>query len=205
MLLRLVLARPRLFICILVGLAATFLIPESVAQQTVTRSIIGWNVGACLYLVLAARMMFWSSHESMRMRALAHDEGRIAVLVLVVAAAVMCIGAIVAELGVVKDLKGSLRYSHIALAALTIASSWAFTQVMFAQHYAHDYYAAQIKGNHGGLDFPGGEPPDYGDFVYFASVIGTSEQTADVSFTSRKMRRIGTVRCGLAFFLALAH
>ena len=192
----------RLFLCILVGLAATFLIPESVAQQTVTRSIIGWNVGACLYLVLAARMMFWSSHESMRMRALAHDEGRIAVLVLVlvVAAAVMCIGAIVAELGVVKDLKGSLRYSHIALAALTIVSSWAFTQVMFAQHYAHDYYAAQIKGEHGGLDFPGGQAPDYGDFVYFASVIGTSGQTADVSFTSRKMRRIDTVQCVLAFF-----
>ena len=41
-----------------------------------------------------------------------------------------------------------------------------------------------------GLDFPGGHPPDYGDFLYFASVIGTSGQTADVSFSSRKMRRI---------------
>ena len=200
MLLRLLLTRPRLFICILVGLVATLLIPQSLAQQTVTRSIIGWNVGACLYLVLAARMMFWSSHESMRLRALAHDEGRIAVLVLVVAAAVMCIGAIVAELAVVKDLRGSLRYGHIALAALTIVSSWAFTQVMFAQHYAHDYYASEIRGKHGGLDFPGGEPPDYGDFIYFASVIGTSGQTADVSFTSRKMRRTGTVQCVLAFF-----
>ena len=200
MLLRLLLTRPRLFICILVGLAATLLIPQSLAQQTVTRSIIGWNVGACLYLVLAARMMFWSTHKTMRMRALAHDEGRIAVLVLVVAAAVMCIGAIVAELAVVKDLRGSLRYGHIALAALTIMSSWAFTQVMFAQHYAHDYYAAQMKGEPGGLDFPGGHAPDYGDFIYFASVIGTSGQTADVSFTSRKMRRTGTVQCVLAFF-----
>ena len=200
MLLRLLLTRPRLFICILVGLAATLLIPQSLAQQTVTRSIIGWNVGACLYLVLAAHMMFWSTHETMRMRALAHDEGRIAVLVLVVAAAVMCIGAIVAELAVVKDLRGSLRYGHIALAALTIVSSWAFTQVMFAQHYAHDYYAAQMKGEAGGLDFPGGHAPDYGDFIYFASVIGTSGQTADVSFTSRKMRRTGTVQCVLAFF-----
>lgn len=199
-LLRLLLTRPRLLICILVGLAATLLIPQSLAQQTVTRSIIGWNVGACLYLVLAARMMFWSTHETMRMRALAHDEGRIAVLVLVVAAAVMCIGAIVAELAVVKDLRGSLRYGHIALAALTIVSSWAFTQVMFAQHYAHDYYAAQMKGEAGGLDFPGGHAPDYGDFIYFASVIGTSGQTADVSFTSRKMRRTGTVQCVLAFF-----
>ena len=200
LLMRLALARPRLVICTLLGLATSLLMPESLAQQTITRSIIGWNVGACLYLLLAARMMFWSSHESMRRRALAHDEGRIAGLVLVVAAAVMCIGAIVAELGVVKDLKGSLRYSHIALACLTIVSSWAFTQVMFAQHYAHDYYAMETKGESGGLDFPGGHAPDYGDFVYFATVIGTSGQTADVSFTTRKMRRIGTVQCVLAFF-----
>ncbi len=197
---RFVLARPRLLICFVIGLATALLLPQTLVQQTITKAIIGWNVGACLYLILAARMMFWSTHERMRVRALQHDEGRILVLVLVVSAALMCIGAIVAELAVVKDLKGTLRYGHIGLAVLTIVSSWAFTQVMFALHYAHDYYATEIRGEHGGLDFPGGHAPDYGDFVYFASVIGTSGQTADVSFTNRKMRRTGTVQCVLAFF-----
>jgi uncharacterized membrane protein len=136
----------------------------------------------------------------MRTRALLQDEGSVLVLILVVTAALMCIGAIVAELAVVKDLKGQIRYAHIALAALTIATSWAFTQTMFALHYAHDFYATTVRGEHGGLDFPGGHLPDYGDFIYFASVIGTSGQTADVSFTSRKMRRTGTVHCVLAFF-----
>jgi uncharacterized membrane protein len=145
-------------------------------------------------------MMFWSSHERMRTRALQHDEGRVLVLALVVTAAVMCIGAIVAELAVVKDLKGQARYAHVALALLTIVSSWAFTQLMFALHYAHDYYANEIRCQHGGLDFPGGHAPDYGDFLYFSSVIGTSGQTADVSFTSRQMRRTGMVHCVLAFF-----
>ena len=200
LLIRLVLARPRLLICFVVGLATALLLPQALVQQTITKAIVGWNVGACLYLILAARMMFWSTHERMRVRAFQHDEGRTVVLVLVVTAALMCIGAIVAELAVVKDLKGTLRYGHIGLAALTIVSSWAFTQVMFALHYAHDYYATEIRGEHGGLDFPGGHAPDYGDFVYFASVIGTSGQTADVSFTSRKMRRTGTVQCVLAFF-----
>lgn len=197
---RLLLARPRLFSSIAIGVASALLLPESVAQQAVTRAIIGWNVCAVLYLVLAMKMMFWSSHERMRTRALQHDEGSTVVLLLVITAALMCIGAIVAELAVVKDLKGTLRYTHIALAALTIASSWAFTQTMFALHYAHDYYVSAIHGEHGGLDFPGGHPPDYGDFLYFASVIGTSGQTADVSFSSRKMRRTGTVHCVLAFF-----
>jgi uncharacterized membrane protein len=198
--LRLLLARPRLFSCIAIGFATAFLLPESAAKQTVTRAIIGWNVGAILYLILAMRMMFWSTHERMRARALRQDEGNTIVLILVITAALMCIGAIVAELAVVKDLKGELRYAHIGLAGLTIATSWAFTQTMFALHYAHVYYVTDFQGNHGGLEFPGGHPPDYGDFLYFASVIGTSGQTADVSLSSRKMRRIGMVHCVLAFF-----
>ena len=198
--LRVLLARPRLLICVMVGVATTLLLPQALVHEAIARAIIGWNVGACLYLVLAARMMFWSTHERMRARALQHDEGRILVLILVVTAAVMCVGAIVVELGVVKELKGAARYGHIALTILTIVSSWAFTQLMFALHYAHDYYATEARGMHGGLDFPGGHAPDYGDFLYFSSVIGTSGQTADVSFTSRKMRRTGAVHCVLAFF-----
>lgn len=199
-LVRLVLARPRLLICLFIGLATAVLMPETLAQRMITKGIIGWNVGASLYLLLASRMMFWSTHERMRTRALQHDEGRVLVLVLVVSAAFMCIGAIVAQLAVVKELHGTLRYAHIALAVLTIISSWAFTQFMFALHYAHDYYVTEIHGEHGGLDFPGGHPPDYGDFLYFACVIGTSAQTADVSFTSRRMRRTGLLHCVLAFF-----
>jgi len=200
LLVRLVLARPRLLSCVVIGVATALFLPQAVAQQAVTKAIIGWNIGACLYLLLAARMMFWSSHERMKTRALLQDEGRVLVLTFVVMAALMCIGAIVAELAVVKELKGTLRYTHIALAALTIASSWAFTQVMFALHYAHDYYATEVRGGHGGLEFPGGHAPDYGDFLYFACVIGTSGQTADVSFSNRKMRRTGLVHCVLAFF-----
>ena len=197
--LRFFMARPRLFISALCGVATMLALPVDVAQQSVTRLIIGWNVGACLYLALASRMMFWSSHERMRNRALQQDDGRLIILGLVVTAAVMSLGAIVAELGVVKEMHGALRYAHIGLAVLTILSSWAFTQVMFALHYAHDYYAADARGHSGGLDFPGGHAPDYGDFLYFACVIGTSGQTADVSFTSRSMRRTGLVHCVLAF------
>ena len=197
---RLIMARPRLFICALIGIATVLWLPSAIAMHPVTRLIIGWNAGACLYLLLAIRMMFWSPHERMKTRALEQDEGRIAILALVVAAAITSLGAIVAQLAVAKDLHGTLRYAHIGLAALTILSSWAFTQVMFALHYAHDYYAAEARQAPPGLEFPGGHAPDYGDFLYFACVIGTSGQTADVSFTSRTMRRTGLVHCVLAFF-----
>ena len=198
--LRLIMARPRLFSCILIGVLTVWLLPSSLARHEVTRIIIGWNLGAALYLLAAFHMMFWSNHERMRQRAMSQDEGRIIVLVLVVMAAIMSLGSIVAELAVAKEMQGSQRYGHIGLAALTILSSWAFTQVMFALHYAHDYYASELRGNPGGLLFPGGHAPDYGDFLYFACVIGTSGQTADVSLASRSMRRTGLVHCILAFF-----
>jgi uncharacterized membrane protein len=197
---RIVLARPRLFGCALLGLIASLTIAPTLAPHLVTRMIISWNLGVGLYMVLALHMMFWSTHERMRTRALEQDDGRLLILGLVVLAAIASLGAIVSELAVVKDIHGTLRYLHVALVGVTLLSSWVFTQLMFALHYAHDYYSAELRGACGGLDFPGGHAPDYGDFLYFACVIGTSGQTADVSFTSRTMRRTGTVHCVLAFF-----
>lgn len=199
-LVRIVMVRPRLFSCMLLGAAAVLALPPSWAAHLVTRLIIGWNLGAGIYLALAARMMFWSSHERMRKRAMLQDEGRWLIMTLVVVSAIASLASIVAELAVSKDLHGSLRYIHVALAGTTLLTSWAFTHLMFALHYAHDYYAAEMRGCPGGLDFPGGHAPDYGDFLYFACVIGTSGQTADISFTTRAMRRIGLVHCVLAFF-----
>lgn len=198
--LRVLLARPRLWSCLAAGLLTALLIPQAWVHQWVTRAIIGWNVGALVYLVLAAKMMFWSSAERMRARALQEDDGKFLVLMLVVTSAMMCVAAIVVELSLVKDLTGGLRHAHVALAALTLATSWTFTQVMFALHYAHDFYVSEKRAEPGGLDFPGTRAPDYADFLYFAIVIGTSAQTADVSFSSRQMRRTGTLHCVLAFF-----
>jgi uncharacterized membrane protein len=191
--------RPRLFASGLVGLLAALLLAGVPGLQTVTRLVISWNMFACLYLVLAVHMMVLADHDKMRMRAKQQDEGRRTVLAMVVLAALATLGAIIAELAVVKDMHGMLRYAHIALAALTIATSWAFTHVMFALHYAHDFYSNRGKKQPDGLQFPGTEQPDYGDFIYFAFVIGTSGQTADVAFTSSAMRRIGLLHCVLAF------
>jgi uncharacterized membrane protein len=119
---------------------------------------------------------------------------------MVIITTIVSIGAIVAELSVVKDMHGMLRSAHITLAVLTILSSWAYTQVMFALHYAHDFYVTKAYSESGGLEFPGTAMPEYSDFLYFSCVIGTSGQTADISFTNRKMRRTGLVHCVLAFF-----
>lgn len=198
-LLRQIQARPRLFISAGIGAIVALMLPEPWVPRAVTRLIIGWNVGASIYLVLAGWMMARSGHVQIRKRACEQDDGALVILTLVVLASLFSLGSIVAELAVAKDYVGPSRMAHIALAGFTIVSSWAFTQVMFALHYAHNFYVARGRGRSGGLVFPETPDPIYVDFLYFAAVIGTSGQTADVSFTSTGMRRVGLVHCVLAF------
>lgn len=191
--------RPRLFIVFAIGVLTGLLLPVGVAAQPVSRWLVAWNVGAWLYVLLAAIMMIRSSQNHMRHRAQLQDDGKYAILALTVIAAIASLVAIAFELAVVKDLHGWARGAHIALAGLTVMSSWSFIQVMFTLHYAHDYYAAACHGHKAGLAFPDDPEPDYGDFFYFSAVIGTSGQTADVSFVTKPMRRIGSVHCILAY------
>ena len=93
---------------------------------------------------------------------------------------------------------------RVALASLSVSVSWFVTQLIFALHYAHEYYAPDDDGDPstlqvGGLKFPDEDAPDYWDFVHFAVVIGVAAQTADIEFTSRRLRRIGTVHSLVAF------
>jgi len=198
-LIRLVRARPRLFIAAACGVAIGLLLPFDIARQPVTRWLIAWNLGTGLYVLLAAIMMVRSSSHHMRHRAQLQDDGQLVILVLVVVSAVASLSAIAGELAVVKDMHGFAKSAHIALAGSTVLTSWAFIQVMFALHYAHDYYAAVCHARAAGLQFPGEDEPDYGDFFYFSAVIGTSGQTADVSFATKPMRRIGSMHCILAY------
>jgi uncharacterized membrane protein len=196
---RLVQSRPRLFIATAIAIAVGFLLPMSVARQPVTRWLVAWNTGAGLYVVLAALMMIRSSTHHMRHRAQLQDDGQRTILALVVIATIASLAAIGGELAVVKEMHGFNKGAHIALAGVTVLSSWAFIQIMFTLHYAHDFYAAACHGRPPGLQFPDDEPPDYSDFFYFASVIGTSGQTADVSFVTKPLRRIGTLHCILSY------
>jgi uncharacterized membrane protein len=192
-------ARPRLAIATAVAVAVGTLLPEEIAAHPVTRWLLAWNCATVLYVLLAAVMMIRSTSHQMRRRAQLQDDGQIAILALTALAAIASLAAIAGQLAVVKDMHGYLKGAHIALAGITVLSSWAFIQVMFALHYAHQYYAAVCHGRPAVLSFPGGEDPDYGEFFYFAAVIGTSGQTADVAFVSKPLRRIGSLHCILAY------
>ena len=78
--------------------------------------------------------------------------------------------------------------------------SWLFLHIVFALHYAHEYYGERSDDQIGGLKFPGQQSPDYWDFVYFSFVIAMTSQVSDVAITSKVIRRVATVHGVLSFF-----
>ena len=205
---RQIVGRPRLLISAMISLIGLAAMPGE--WQLSTRLLIAWNAGIWIYIAAAFVSMLRSNEARMRRNALMTDESRFAVLVLCTLAAVASIVAIFAQLSGVKDMHGLLRGLHVGLAAGTIVSAWAFIHIIFAQHYAHEYYIER-KGEaelpeelRGGLQFIDTRQPDYSDFMYFSFVIGVASQTADIVICSRTMRRVALAHCVLAFFFNTA-
>jgi uncharacterized membrane protein len=130
----------------------------------------------------------------------AQEEGEWTIFAIVVLGTVMSFAAIVSEFSGTKDMPPALRRQHVTLVVATLVVTWLVTQIVFALRYAHEYYTA-TTGHvpDKGLDFPGGEPPDYWDFAYFAVVLGMTFQVSDVQITSRKLRRLAIVHGLLGF------
>ncbi|MEO8298430.1 MAG: DUF1345 domain-containing protein [Burkholderiales bacterium] len=191
-------AHLRLLLAVVIGTAVFAALRWTWDGTAVTRSLLAWNAGVLSYLVLAGTTMARSNQAHMRWRASLEDEGRWLALALVLLGVVASLVAIALQLTVARGLPPAERFSHIGLAGLTVLTSWAVMQTMFAIRYAHEFYRGKVAV--GGLEFPGNQEPDYLDFLYVACIIGTSGQTADVAFSSRLMRRFGMVHCVLAFF-----
>jgi uncharacterized membrane protein len=184
---RIVKSRPRLFFSVALGLIVIAGLFAALDWRAATKLLVGWNVAAALYLALALYLMWRSNVHRIRRRAAMQDESQITILVLTVAAAMASLAAIFSELG---TANGATRQpAQLILATTTIVLSWAFIHVMFALHYAHEYYGDGRDHIIGGLSFPDDKEPDYWDFMYFSFVIGMCAQVSDVTVSSKSIRR----------------
>jgi uncharacterized membrane protein len=189
---RMVYARPRTFIAMVIGIVMVLLLPASL--RMVTRLLIGWDSFVAVYIALAYVMMLRKQHDYIKRNAALQDDGRILILLVTQLGALASIAAIVFELGA-----SSKSAPELMLAVITIALSWTMVHTTFALHYAHDYYRGAKPG---GLQFPSGdskEKPDYWDFVYFSFVIGMTAQVSDVGITDKIIRRTATVHGIISF------
>jgi uncharacterized membrane protein len=168
-------------------------------------AILGWDAVCLAFILLAAPSMVGQNPAAISAKAASQDEGQGIILAMVIIATAVSLAAVGAELSLARSAVGAEKAIRIALAAATVATSWAMMQLVFALHYAHGFYAPAPSSENpgavaGGLDFPGGEDPDYWDFLHFSVVIGVACQTADIAFTSKALRRTGTLH-GVAAFV----
>ena len=192
------LSRPFLLTAILLGVALYFISAPWVTGQ-ITRVLVGWNGGVVIFLLMMFFLFMRNTDiATIKNRAITHDEGGHFILVLTILASIASVGALVAELSLAKDHPGN--EWRVGLAAATVILSWLFVQLVFAMHYAHLYYLEEEEGApKGGLEFGQCGEPDYWDFFHFSIVMGATSQTADITFSSKEMRRVGTLHTLVAF------
>jgi uncharacterized membrane protein len=183
-----------------VALAAYPLLPRLLPAST--RSIVTWDIAGVTFLALTAVLFVREGDDAAIARnAMAQQEGEWTMFWVTLAGVAFSFAALIQELPGTKDKAADLRTLHVTLAGATLLLSWLVTHVVFAYRYAHEYYTTTpgAAGLDGGLEFPGKEPPDYWDFLYFALVLGMTFQVSDVVITSRKLRRLATLHGFIGF------
>jgi len=197
-------ARPKVIFGFLAALLTALVEPEWLSLSV--RSSGAWIAGATVYLGMSFAIMANHGTERIRQKAQTEDESSFVFSGIVLLAVLSSFVAVIALSSDARNAHGWVRIAHVALAIGTIVSAWFVMQVVFTMHYAHGYYhpAATGQGIARGLNFPGEDVPDYWDFLYFTTSIGATAQTADVSISSKAMRRIATVQAVLSFIFNAA-
>lgn len=168
----------------------------------ISRVLLGWTVGALVYLAQAYWVAKHCDPQTTRAHAQSQDQPDLLILVVTIAAVSACAAAITMLLQQVQHMKGIERIAYVALAFGALVTAWLLIHTIYAFHYAHRYYQrakGKVDENGGGLDFPGKTAPRYSDFLYFSFVIGMTSQVSDVQVTSADMRVLTLVQSILAF------
>ncbi len=111
-------------------------------------------------------------------------------LAVVVLTTLVSLAGIVIELSAAKVPGAPHALPHVMFALATVAGSWLIVPTLFALTYASEYYRFPDVRS---LQWPDGDgdfKPQYSDFLYFSFTIAVASQTADVSISTSRMRRL---------------
>ena len=180
------LGHPRIWISCIAGSALFFFLPSD--WSTLSRILVCWNGGVILFLTLIFIWMTRLTAAQICTQYIEEDETAPFILIVVVIAAVASLFAIIEPLATIKQVSGSVRTAHFALAALTLIDSWLLVPVMFTTRYADMFYS--VTADRRPLHFPNTPEPVFWDFAYFSFTIAAACQTADVSTQHADVRRV---------------
>lgn len=197
---------PRLTLGLLVGFVVYFALQFVTAMPWRLRFITAWDIGVSVALIALYIGLRGATAQAMQHNAQRQDARKWAVLIISLVAATASLVAIASEMPLVKSAEGIEQALRVVFVIFTVVLSWAFIHTVFAVHYAHDYYvdadlskadSAIAKPR---LVFPGGQIPNYGDFLYFSFTVGMTFQVSDVQIADREMRRVVLAHGATSFF-----
>lgn len=157
-------------------------------------ALVGFDVAAAIFL-LSGIPLLDDKVTDIRQHAEENDANRVGLLGITVVLTLAILGAV----GSIIKMSHKIATWEIGVVVATLALAWVFANVMFALHYAHLYYLREGRDEHGGLQIPGTEHPEYWDFLYFSLTLGMTFQTSDVTICGPQMRRIVLAQCVAAF------
>ena len=168
--------------------------------------LFGWRTGvmagfdlAAITFLLSCWPLLDDDPSQMREAAKRNDANRAGLLTITAAVTAVILVTVASEL----SQKTAPKPAVIALIVATLALSWIFSNMIYALHYAHMFYADDGGEDKGGIKFPDTKEPDYWDFVYFAFCLGMTFQTSDVEIQTTPMRRLATFHSLAAFVFNL--
>ena len=174
-------ARTRLLVATVVGVAVGL---AAMATGEVA-PLLGWDAAALTFVVWTWSIVWGLDPDQTQEHSQLESPSRAWADAVLLAAALASLLAVGAVLAAAKSDSGALRYSEAGLALVSIALSWVLVHTVYMLTYARLYYA----DTPGGVDFPGGELPEYSDFAYLAFTIGMTFQVSDTALTSKLVRR----------------
>lgn len=158
--------------------------------------LVGWDVGALVYLALLWRLFLTAREKDIRDRAGRQDDGAGIVMLVVMTTIGASLGGIVmALLNPDPDHKAMTPL----LVAATLALGWGLMHSVFVPHYAHRHFAAVARNKEAGVGFPGEPPSSYLDFAYMAFTIGATFQVSDNTVGSTGLRNLVTAHALAAY------
>ncbi|MGI6245719.1 MAG: DUF1345 domain-containing protein [Pseudochelatococcus sp.] len=179
----------------------------TVAAGAAAIPVLGWGIGfmtafdvAAAIFLLSCMPLLDNEPSEMRTTATVNDANRSVLLALSGLVMVVILAAIASILS--QDSERAAL--HLTLIVVTLVLSWAFSNTVYALHYAHIFYSPNDAGHdRRGLAFPGTAEPNYIDFTYFSFCLGMAFQTSDVEVTNSHMRLVVTLHCTAAFIFNL--
>jgi uncharacterized membrane protein len=189
-------ALARVAISVAVGVAAYLAVMWR--APAVVAPLLGWDAAGFVLLALSWTNIISADARATQRRAAAEDPGRTLVYVIVVLTSAVSLLAATVLVRSARSMPGDTKQVVIALCLATVGLAWAMTHTAFTFRYAHLYYREDAEGV-GGVTLPGGEPPVYFDFAYFAFTIGMCFQVSDACVTSRQIRRAVLLHAVISF------